>query len=347
MSDLFTCPDYLQPLEQQGCVDPARGWTPTPITLPSGARAPAYLKTHSWGEFVFDFEIARAYQSHGLDYYPKLVCAVPFTPVPGARLLGQNPDQQQQLIEGLIRTAHSARASSAHVLYPLDDEAEQLARAGWIQRDQIRYVWDQRGYRSFDDFLAALSHKRRKNMRSERRQIAQLGFEIEWHSAHDFSANERAQLYALYASTYHARGQTPYLNAACLNDWMQRFGARMPFCVARKDGRIEAMAFYFVDGARLCGRHWGSASDAALLHFELCYYQGIDYAITHGLQHFDAGVQGEHKLLRGFDACTVPSMHWFAHTDFHRALSAHFARERADVAAHLAMLQRHSAYRSG
>lgn len=338
--DLFTSPDYLDPLERHGSVGAGSGWTRLP-----GLPAPAWLKTHSWGEFVFDFQIAQAYAQRGLDYYPKLVCCVPYTPVPGPRLLAADDAGRAVLAETLVDMARRHGASSAHVLYPDTTDAALLDASGWLRREQLRYVWRNRGYADFDAFAAALSSKRRKNVRRERRLVAERGFDIVWQRGDTLDDDEWNRIHALYARTYHQRGQAPYLARDCLRDWAKAFGARMQFCIARRDGGIDAMAFFFVDGERLCGRHWGTVADDELLHFELCYYQGIDYAIRNRLDVFDAGVQGEHKLLRGFDPVTVPSFHWYAHAGFSRAISSFYAEERAHVAAQCRALASHSAYR--
>jgi uncharacterized protein len=338
-ADLFTSPAYLEPLERHGSVGAGSGWTPL------RPAAPVYLKAHSWGEFVFDFQIAQAYAQRGIDYYPKLVCCVPYTPVPGPRLLADDDNGRAQQAKSLLAAMQAHGASSAHVLYPHAADSTVLDATGWLRREQLRYVWHNRDYADFDAFVAALSAKRRKNLRRERRLVAERGFDIGLQRADRFSRSEWDRVYALYARTYHQRGQAPYLARGCLQDWAAAFGARMPFCTARRDGEIVAMAFFFVDGDRLCGRHWGSIADDELLHFELCYYQGIDYAIRHRLAVFDAGVQGEHKLLRGFDAVTVPSFHRYAHAGFARAIADHYAEERAHVAAQCRALAAHSAYR--
>ena len=344
-TDLFTSSDYLDPLERHGSVGTGSGWTPAHLSPQPGLHAPAYLKTHSWGEFVFDFQIAQAYAQRGLDYYPKLVCCVPYTPVPGARLLAADDAGRAALAEALIDTARRCGASSAHVLYPHTDDAVVLDACGWLRREQLRYLWRNRGFTDFDDFLAALSSKRRKNVRRERRLVAAKGFDIGWSRGDAFDAVEWARLHALYAHTYHQRGQAPYLARGCLQDWAAAFGERMQLCVARDDGEIVAMAFFFIDGNRLCGRHWGAAVDDELLHFEMCYYQGIDYAIRNRLDVFDAGVQGEHKLLRGFDPLTVPSFHWYAHAGFARAIAGLYAEEGEYLSAQCRALAAHSAYR--
>jgi predicted N-acyltransferase len=321
----FTDPAYVAALERHGCANPDNGWTPHHLDGAHG-RVVCYGKTHSWGEFVFDFELARAYRQHGLAYYPKLVACVPFTPVPGPRLLATDDTARLALARELrTRTEHGY--SGAHVLFADPAECALLERDGWIRRAQLRYVWHARGAVDFDGFLARLPGKKRKNLRAERRKLAD--FHIEWRAGATFAADEWRRIFALYASTYHMRGQQPYLNLACLRDWAAHFGERLQFCVARRGGAIVAMAFFFEDRDTLYGRHWGADASYDGLHFELCYYQGIERCLARGLAHFDAGVQGEHKLARGFEIELAHSAHWFAHRGFHDAIAGAFASERA------------------
>ncbi len=324
---LFVSADYLEPLESSGCAAPENGWDRLP-----GLAMPVYAKAHSWGEFVFDFAFAQAYAEQGLDYYPKLVCAVPFTPVPGPRLGGELSGER------LVLLSQERSASSAHVLFLPEAEAAALQAQGWLLRRDLRFIWRQRGYRNFDDFLAALTSKKRKNIRAERRKLAALGLEIRWQAAEEFSAQEWRELFALYASTYAMRGQSPYLNLDCLRDWARRLPGQFWFCVARRQGELEAMAFFFRDDSTLYGRHWGSRIAADGLHFELCYYQGIEYCLAHGLGHLDAGVQGGHRLLRGFEPVATQSAHWFADQRFARAIGDYLARERRMMDAQLTQL---------
>ena len=324
---LFTTAAYLEPLEQPGCADAAAGWLPQHLVLPQG-RAPVYLKTHSWGEFVFDFAIARAYEQHGLPYYPKLVSCVPFTPVPGPRLLAADDAGRRVLAQALMEQARAQHCSSAHVLYLPEDEAALLVPLGWLRRVQPRYLWRNAGYAEFEDFLGALNAKQRKNLRRERRLVQDSGLAIEWRTAAEVTEKEWPLLHALYASTYHARGQPPYLTPACLRQWGRNFGSRMLFCMAREQGELSAMAFFFRDGDALYGRHWGARAHYDSLHFELCYYRGIEYCIEHRLALFDAGVQGEHKLTRGFVTEAAHSAHWFAHSAFRAPVARWFEEER-------------------
>lgn len=328
---LFTSPQYLSPLLEHGCIAPQKGWRS--LANHSGL----YLKDHSWGEFVFDFAWANAYARHGLDYYPKLVSCVPFTPVAGPRL--PLPPQELQTL------AQENGSGSAHALFCIEPEAEQLASAGWLRREDIRFVWHNQGYEAFSDFLAALSQKKAKNIKRERRRVLEAGVNIEWLAADQVVLADWPVLFQLYASTYGMRGQEPYLNAACLRAWAESFKANMQFCLARHSGQIIAMAFFFVEEDRLYGRHWGAAADYHSLHFELCYYQGIEYAIANKLERFDAGVQGGHKFARGFNPERSCSYHWFAHADFSKAIAQWLQQERAAVAEELLQLQQQTAYR--
>lgn len=321
---LFTDSAFLDALEASGCVGADSGWAPAHLQTAQG-RVPCYEKAHSWGEFVFDFELARAYQAHGLPYYPKLVSCVPFTPVPGARLLAAD-DAQRLALADTLRAQAGDGYSGAHLLFISTAESRLLERAGWLLRQQLRYVWHAGNGHSFDDYLATLNSKRRKNVRAERRKLD--GFEIRWQAADSLDAVEWRRVFKLYASTYAIRGQQPYLNLDCLQRWARSYGPRMQFCLARQHGRIVAMAFFFEDGDTLYGRHWGAGAQYDALHFELCYYQGIEHCHARGLRHFDAGVQGEHKLARGFTAELAHSAHWFCHRPLHEAIGAAFAQER-------------------
>lgn len=333
-SGLFTSPAYLGPLEASGCIVPAEGWTPRHLKLDGVGSLPCYEKAHSWGEFVFDFQIAQAYAQQRKRYYPKLVCCVPFTPVPGPRLLAPDAAGKRALAEALIEQAREGRCSGAHILFLPEGEAKLLPEH-WLRRAQLRYVWRRESGGGFEDFLADLPGKQRKNIRRERRLVAGSGLDIQWQAAIDTRKDEWPLLFQLYASTYHRRGQEPYLNLACLRAWAGNFGERMQFCIARDHGRPVALAFFFREGQSLYGRHWGASTFHDGLHFELCYYQGIDYCLAQGLSHFDAGVQGEHKQSRGFVAEFSHSAHWFADERFRSAIARYFTEERTALDSYL------------
>lgn len=330
---LFTQAAYLEPLIESGCVSLDSGWNPLREISPL-----AYAKSHSWGEFVFDFEIAQLHERFGLSYYPKLLWAVPFTPVAGPRLGALGAADLQQACE------HYA-ASSVHVLFPRPDEREALLEQDWIQRQDIRFIWRNRGYADFDEFLAALSSKKRKNLRAERRAVAALGLSLEWRSAGELALELLPRIYDLYAKTYLVRGQSPYLNLHCLKLWVERMPQQMQFALAWQADDLVAMAFFFQDDKHLYGRHWGSAIDGEKLHFELCYYQGIEHCIRSGRDVFDAGVQGSHRLLRGFEPQLSDSMHWFNNARLHTLLKPAFQREIEHIQAVFDDAQARTAYR--
>lgn len=336
---LFVRPEYLDPLEQTGCATAESGWQRLPA-LPG----PWYAKGHSWGEFVFDFAWAQAHERAGLAYYPKLVCAVPFTPVPGPRL-GLDPAGAAAAAVDMVR---SHGLSGAHVLFLPAGEAAALGGDSWLRREQLRFTWHNAGYAGFDAFLAALTGKKRRNIQQERRAVAAQGLAIEWRRACDVPAPEWDVLHALYARTYEVRGQEAYLGLDTLQRWARAFPEQLLFCRALDAAGVpQAMAYFFRDGDTLYGRHWGCAEQHAFLHFELCYYQGIDYCIRERLARFDAGVQGEHKLPRGFLPERSLSLHWIAHAGLRQRIAEALARERQVVAAAAAEALSHSPYRTG
>lgn len=329
---LFTSADYLSPLIKTGCVSAEKGWQ-------SLAEAPGlYLKTHSWGEFVFDFAWANAYAQQGLNYYPKLVSCVPFTPVAGPRM-----PMAPAEIESLAR---QYGCSSAHALFCLPNEAEQMAAANWLRREDLRFVWHNQAYGDFSDFLSALSQKKSKNIKRERRRVKDAEVAIEWLPASEVPESDWPLLFQLYATTYAMRGQEPYLSIDCLRAWASNFSERLQFCLARHDGALIAMAFFFVDGDTLYGRHWGAVADFHSLHFELCYYQGIEYAIANDLRRFDAGVQGGHKFARGFNPEVSCSYHWIGQSEFRKAIARWLGQERNAVAEQYQQLLSQTAYRT-
>ncbi|MEN8718629.1 MAG: GNAT family N-acetyltransferase [Oceanococcaceae bacterium] len=334
---LFTTAAFLTPLAASAQAD--TGW----IALTDVATAaPCWQKHHSWGEFVFDHRFAQAYAQHGLDYYPKLVCALPFTPVPGPRL-GLQPARAAQ---NLLQQCAAQACSSVHVLFADSEEVAALDSPEWLLRQDIRYVWRNRDYTDFEAFLAALTSKRRKTLRTERRQVAAYGMTLQWQPGDAFSPDQWDRLYALYASTYHMRGQHPYLHPDTLRGWAAALGPQMQICTATLHDEIVAMAFFFRDATHLYGRHWGAARDWPGLHFELCYYQGIDYAIREGLQLFDAGVQGQHRLLRGFEPEVSQSLHHFRDPRFAGAIGNYLEQERQAVTAEWAAQRAHTAFRN-
>ena len=340
---------FLHTLEATGAVGGDTGWQPHHQVIVDDAgqllaAAPAYLKSQSYGEFVFDWSWANALEHAGGRYYPKLVVAVPFTPVPGPRLLGTDPAALARLTDGLQAAADGQHASGTHLLF-----ADTIPD-GWLHRQDIRYVWRNRQpdpYADFDDFLSALTSKRRKEIRRERRRVDEQGIVFETRWGEELSADEWRQVDTCYARTYAVRGQAPYLGPAFFPQLAAARPQTVCVFIARWRSEIVAVAIAIQGRDALFGRHWGCRAELHSLHFETCYYQGIAHCIAHGLTRYDAGVQGAHKLARGFDATMSQSAHHLADPGLRAAVRDFLLRERTAVAAHVASEQQHSAYRQG
>ncbi|MCY1412941.1 Peptidogalycan biosysnthesis/recognition [compost metagenome] len=330
---------FLSSLEESGSVGGRSGWLPA-HRLAFGAdgrllaAAPAYLKSHSYGEYVFDWSWAEACQRAGIRYYPKLLLGVPFTPVGGARLLGE-AEAARALLESLDEGLHDGRWSGVHVNFT-DAAADALLAGGngWLERLGCQYHWFNQGYRDFQDFLDALASRKRKQIRKEREQVAGMGIDFLWLSGHELDEAQWDFVHACYASTYHVRGQAPYLD----RDFFSLLAERMPESIrvvfARRGTRPVAMAFSLVGGDTFYGRHWGCLAEFDRLHFETCFYQGIDQAIAAGLRRFDAGAQGEHKLIRGFEPVITRSWHRLAHPGLRAAVDDFLCQEREGILAY-------------
>ena len=346
----FTQHAYLAALEDSGCATPERGWTPCHLVAEDDAgvliaAAPLYLKAHSWGEFVFDFSWADAAQRAGLEYYPKLLTAVPFTPATGPRLGAVDEASRHALLKALCALPQHSGLSSWHGLFMPEAELHTSGAHAPLLRSDVQFQWRNAGHADFTAFLAALSGDKRKKILQERRKVAALGWQFETLPGDAFSEAEWTELYALYASTYEERGQPPYLTLAFFHAYAMQPGTPVRVTVAREGSRFMAMALLVQGGDTLYGRHWGTSGFHDGLHFETCYYQGIDYCIRQGLSRYDAGAQGEHKLARGFDPVMTHSLHSFAEPRFAAAVAQALVRERKMVAARMVELQAHSAYK--
>ena len=346
---------YLHALEASGCVGEASGWTPRHATLWTDGRLaaamPLYLKTHSWGEYVFDWAWAEAYQRHGLDYYPKWLCAIPFTPVPGPRVLGQDPRARELLMAGVSRLAESSALSSLHVLFPGGRELASLQQNGLSLREGVQFRWSNTGtdgspYADFDAFLGSLNHDKRKKIRQERRRASAHGLSLSWLNGHTATHEDWHFLYRCYANTYALHRSTPYLNL----DFFLRLARARPeqvvLLVAARAGVPVACAFFLRDEETLYGRYWGAVEPLPFLHFELCYYQAIEHCIAHGLQRFEGGAQGEHKVARGLLPVKTYSAHWIADPRFRTAVDDFLGRERQHMSFYLDELNERAPYRS-
>jgi predicted N-acyltransferase len=341
---------FLAALEEHGCVGGDTGWEPGHLVLEDAdgtlaGAAPLYRKQHSYGEFVFDFAWADAAYRAGVPYYPKLLCAIPFTPVTGPRFAARSADAQELLLTQLDRIVGDDGLSSAHALFLDAADAAAAATAGWLERHDVQFHWHARGAASFEEFLARLSHDKRKKIRRERRKVAEAGITFEWRAGPELSESEWAEVYTLYGNTYEERGQAPYLTRAFFLDYGRRAESPLRLILARDGTRLIAVAVTLVGGDTLYGRHWGCAARYDGLHFETCYYQGIELCLAEGLAHFDAGAQGAHKLARGFEPTVTRSAHRLADARLARAIGAFLERERALVAQRQSLLAEHSPYR--
>jgi hypothetical protein len=345
----FLAHAFLAGLEETGCVCADSGWQPCHLTLWDGktlrAAMPLYRKSHSYGEYVFDWSWAEAYQKHGLRYYPKLLCAVPFTPATGRRLLARTPALQAKLLDAAFDLARETGASSLHVLFPPPEEAQLLEARGLMLRATVQFHWENPGYASFDAFLAEMSHDKRKRIRQDRRKVRDAGIAFRWLDGRSASEEDWDFFTWCYNRTYRQHYSTPYLNRA----FFQRLAHSMPeqvlLVVGTRADRPVACALNIHNGHTLYGRYWGAAEFHSGLHFETCYYQAIEFCIARGLRCFEGGAQGEHKLARGLLPVRTVSAHWLAHPQFARAVESFLDREGRSVGAYLDELNEHSPFR--
>ena len=336
-SNPFLRYEFLQALEVSGCTTMATGWTPSYLVFRVAGDilgvAPAYLKSHSRGEYVFDWSWADAYERYGLPYYPKLLLAIPFTPSSGPRLL-LDPELRARLTPDILHNlldevTRQIGAHSWHLLFPDAEDQQLLAHDRELHRVGCQFHWHDHGYRNFDDFLAALTSRKRKSIRKERRQVAEQGITFRRFHGLDIPDHVLSAFYVFYQATYFKRGQRPYLNRAFFELLRERLPEHLHVVMAVHEGEMIAGALFLATETTLYGRYWGCLEEYNHLHFETCYYQGIELALELGLQHFDAGAQGEHKLVRGFEPVITHSWHGVQHPGFREAI-ADFTVEEAE-----------------
>ncbi len=345
--------EFLLASEQSGCAVARTGWIPQHLIIEDRngvpvAALPLFRKTHSRGEFVFDFSWASAYAQHGLPYYPKLLSAVPFTPVRGPRLLiGSSPEPAvltKALINAALDFARSEQFSSWHVLVPTDAAADELEGAGLVLRRDCQFHWFNQGYASFEEFLSTFTAEKRKKAKRERRRVAEAGIEFDTRHGGDMTDPLWEAIYGFYADTFYRHGHDPYLNLS----FFKRVAAALPDSIMIKIARIGATpiaaAIFFVGADALFGRYWGAGGNYHSLHFETCYYQGIEYCIEKKLQRFEPGTQGEHKVPRGFVPTLTRSAHYIADERFAAAIRDFARREARGVDAYAASVNEHVPY---
>ncbi len=329
--------EFFQALEQSGCTSAETGWQPSHLIFRIDGEltgvAPAYLKCHSMGEYVFDWGWADAYQRHGLNYYPKLLIAVPFTPSQGPRLLFNHTLRTQitseQLHEIFYGLTSQLGARSWHLLFPDPNDQTLLENNQQLHRIGCQFHWHNRNYSSFDSFLAELTSRKRKSIRRERKHVAEQGITFAHFQGRELPDQALDAFYVFYQATYLKRGQQPYLNKAFFEAIRRNLPEHLRLIMAVRNNEFIAGALYLTSKNTLYGRYWGCLEEYQHLHFETCYYQGIELAIRLGLQHFDAGAQGEHKLVRGFEPTLTHSWHGIEHLGFRDAIKA-FTNDEAE-----------------
>ena len=342
---------FLTALEESGSVGPGTGWHPAPLVLERGdgtlaGALPAYLKDHSQGEYVFDHAWADAWHRAGGSYYPKLQIAAPFTPATGPRILTASPDIAQPLLRAAEAVCQQNELSSAHATFITPEQLPLFEAAGWLPRSDIQFHWTNRGYASFDDFLAALSSRKRKDIRKER-AAAQDGVEIRHLTGADLTEEHWDAFWVFYQDTGARKWGRPYLTRAAFSLIGQRMADQVLLVMAYLGDRPIAGALNFIGPDALYGRYWGAVVDKPFLHFELCYYQAIDAAIARGLARVEAGAQGGHKLARGYEPVQTLSAHFIAHPAFRSAVADFLERERAGIAQDQLYLGERTPFRKG
>ena len=347
--------EFLATLEESGCVGAQTGWQTAHLVLRETGNAaicaamPLYLKRHSYGEYVFDWAWAEAYSQHGLQYYPKALCAIPFTPVQGGSLLAHSDEARSALVNGLKQLVIQNQLSSAHVLFPLQIGLDALAHQGFLIRKAVQFHWHNQQFINFEAFLASLNMKKRKNIRRERRIVAESGTTFKHLSGTAATIEDWQFFYRCYANTYYQHHSTPYLNEAFFMQWAQRMPENLHLIIAKRNEQAIAASLLVVDRtapiSTVYGRYWGCLESIPCLHFETAYYQAIDFCIKENIQLFEGGAQGQHKMARGFLPTTVQSAHWLADDRFLSAVELFLERERQGISQYIDELAEHSPLR--
>lgn len=331
---------FLSALEESNSIGKGTGWQSCPMLVFVDKKLvgamPLYVKSHSYGEYVFDWAWAEAYQKSGMDYYPKLISAIPFSPITSQRLLvsPEYPSKEIQslMVEALEEIMHNNQFSSAHVLFPNDTSAEMLTQSGWLQRHGVQFQWHNEGFKDFEAFLTQLTQEKRKKIRQERKRVVNSGVVCHRIKGNDITEAQWDFFYQCYCNTYSEHRSTPYLTRAFFKIIAQTMQQHILLVMAYRDGTPIACALNFYDEKTLFGRYWGCLEYVPNLHFELCYYQAQEFCIDENIQHFEGGAQGEHKLARGFKPKATCSFHKIAHPQFAKAIEDFVIREAQGVA---------------
>ena len=340
---------FLHALHESGCASAKSGWTPRYIAIYQDdalvAAMPLYLKDHSYGEYVFDWAWANAYHEHDLPYYPKLLSAIPFTPVTGPRMLATDDTSRKVLVQALVGLSEESGVSSTHVLFPPPEHAGLLEQAGFMLRYGVQFHWLNRGYTDFDGFLASLEHKKRKNIRAERRKVAEAGVTLKRVRGHELTDEDWDFFNQCYARTYAEHFSTPYLNLEFFLRIGRTMADKVMMVIAERGGQRIAASLVFHTDKTLYGRYWGALEHVPCLHFEASYYQPLEFCIERGIEAFEGGAQGEHKMARGFLPTRTVSAHWLAHPAFADAVQRFLDRETGGIDDYLQELGERTPFR--
>ena len=345
---------YLSALHDSGSATPDTGWTPRFFSLwlddQLQAACPLYLKDHSYGEYVFDWAWANAYHQHGLNYYPKALIAVPFTPVPGSRLLAQTPAMRELLLQAVVAWCEQEKLSSMHLLFGSPDDLAACSNLEWLQRQTVQFHWQNTGWSSFEDFLSSLNQEKRKKIKQERRKVTEAGVRFRWSRGADISTVDWNFFYACYERTYLEHGNAPYLKPAFFKSMQEHMAHNWLLFIAEREGRPMASSLIGIHhsgqaDAVAYGRYWGALERVDCLHFEACYYQPLQWCIEHGVARFEGGAQGEHKMARALLPVSTHSAHWLADARFERAVADFLEREGAGVDNYLAHLDERNPFK--
>jgi predicted N-acyltransferase len=341
--------EFLQALLDSGCASAKTGWTPYFLTLRAGRElvgaTALFLKRHSRGEYVFDYAWADAFARHGLEYYPKLIGAVPFTPVTGPRLLAHTHAHRVLLARGAIELARANGLSSLHILFPDELDLLALRESGYRLREGVQFHWENAGYADFDVFLASMSHDKRKKIRQDSKRVANAGIVFEWRTGAQIDGAAMDFFYRCYAGTYYLHGNPPYLTRDCFDRIHRDMAENLLLVLAVRDGEPVAAALNVVAGATVYGRYWGSTEFVSGLHFETCYMQAIRYCVAQGLERFEGGAQGEHKMARGLLPTPTWSAHWIADPRFAEAIAEFLDAETSAIDNYLGELESHTPFK--
>ena len=348
--------EFLYALEKSGSASARSGWKPKHLLLKDDteeilAIMPLYLKNNSMGEYVFDWSWADAYYQHGLEYYPKFVTAIPFTPSIGPRICidanSNKLDILREIINSVLQEAKRLQASSWHILFPEKDLSDAFSALGLAQRQGCQYQWFNKDYVNFDSFLLQFSSRKRKNLKKERKKIKENNIKFEWLNGNEISLEQWQIFYKFYQNTYLIRGRSAYLTLPFFLEIARLMPEKILLVLAKKDDCYIAGALSFKDNTALYGRYWGCDEEWQFLHFETCYYQGIEYCIKHKLQKFDSGAQGEHKIQRGFEPVFTYSNHWISHPQFSAAISEFIKEETNHLSRYQVLAEKHLPFKKG